>query len=60
MILNIGGMANYKKETTINFIKLCTDLFKLDVNFPQDLKIVPVNQVWLLNQVLLNQKKLAL
>ena len=48
-------MANYKKKkTVINYIKFCIDDFELDVNFPWDLKIAPVNQVWLLNQVLLD------
>ena len=32
-------------------------VFKSNVNFPWNRKIVPVNQVWLLNQVLLNQEK---
>ena len=52
-------MDNYKK-TTINFIKLCIDVFKSGANFLWDLKTAPVNQVWLFNQMLLNQEKTAL
>ena len=36
------------------------DVIKLGVIFPWDQKLAPVNQVWLLNQVLLNQEKLTL
>ena len=49
------------KENYFQFdLKLYVDVFKLGVNFPWDQKIAPVNQVWLLNQVLLNQEKLTL
>ena len=53
-------MDNYKRKNIIDSIKLYTHVFKLGVNFPWDLKIAPVNQVWLSNQVLLNQEKLTL
>ena len=49
-----------KKETTMNLIKSYNDAFKLGMIFQWDQNIVPVNKVWLLNQVLLNQEKLTL
>ena len=52
-------MITIEKKTIIIFIKLYT-AFKLDLNVPWDLKIAPLHQVWLLNQVLLNQEKLIL
>ena len=39
-------------------IKSYMDAFKLGIIFPWDKIIAAVNQVWLLNQVLLNQKKI--
>ena len=55
-------MDYYKDEikTNMNLIKSYIDAFKLGIIFPWDQKISPVNQVWLLNQVLLNQEKLTL
>ena len=46
-----------KKKITMNLIKSYIDPLKFGIIFQWDQKIVPVNQVWLLNQVLLNQKK---
>ena len=54
-------MDYYKDEikTNMNLIKSYIDAFNLGMIFPWDQKIPPVNQVWLLNQVLLNQEKLT-
>ena len=49
-----------KKKITVNLIKSCNNAFKLGKIFLLDQKIAPVNEVQLLNQVLLNQKKLML
>ena len=49
-----------KEKIIMTLIKSCINAFKLGIVFKWDKKIVPVNQVWLLNQVLLNQKKLTL
>ena len=47
-------------ESAINLIKVYINVFISGINFPWDQKIAPVNQVWLLNQVLLYQEKLTL
>ena len=55
-------MDYYKDEikTNMNLIKSYIDAFNWGMIFPWDQKIPPVNQVWLLNKVLLNQEKLRL
>ena len=50
-------IINYQKKITLNLIKLCIEVIILGVDLPWDQKIAPVNQVWLLNQVLLYQEK---
>ena len=56
------NIDNYKdgNKTNINLIESYINAFKSGIIFVWEQKIAPVNLVWLLNQLLLNQKKLTL